>query len=152
MPNPGKYFQKVIISRIFWKIFPGFFLNYWYRVINEDYFWKNFPAEFPGYLLRKKQFSKPSHDSEGFPDNFSRRILSIPTQEKIKKIVWKFSRYPSQSWPGFSEFQFLFFKVVDLNPRLWKKFPEKPLTHAPKICQYGLRPLTLRVEHPEELV
>ena len=51
--------------------------------MNEEHFWKIFPAEFHDYLLKKKRFWKSGHDSEGFMENFSRQISSIPTQEKM---------------------------------------------------------------------
>ena len=75
--------NRVVTQRVSWKIFPGFFQNVWFRVMNEEHFWKIFPAEFHDYLLKKKRLWKSDHDSEGFLENFSRQISSIPTQEKM---------------------------------------------------------------------
>ena len=191
--------------------------------MNEEHFWKIFPAEFHDYLLKKKWFWKSGHDSEGFLENFSRQISSIPTQEKmLKKIVWKnfpeillshhpkivnfnfyfkscilekFSKNSPVSRPKILKMAFgnIFQKTSWFTTRIfrcdqfwtqifekgylrgllwyhvqvhqpatywcymtysnfrpwwrhkrvktffWKNFPENPLTHAPIICQYGLR-------------
>ena len=66
------------------KIFPDFFqiLQFW--GMTQGIFRKIFPGKFHEYLPMKKYFfPKTGHDSEAFPENFSRRISDATSQEKV---------------------------------------------------------------------
>ena len=66
------------------KIFPDFFQILQFRGMTQGIFRKIFPGKFHEYLPMKKYFfPKTGHDSEAFPENFSRRISYTPTQEKV---------------------------------------------------------------------
>ena len=125
--------NRVVTQRVSWKIFPGFFQNVWFRVMNEEHFWKIFPAEFHDYLLKKKRFWKSGHDSEGFMENFSRQISSIPTQEKcFKKIVWKnFPEILLSHHPKIVNFNFY------LKSCILEKFSKNSPESWPKILKMG---------------
>ena len=73
------------------KIFPDFFQILQFRGMTQGIFRKIFPGKFHEYLPMKKYFfPKTGHDSEAFPENFSRRISYTATHEKvfINKFWW----------------------------------------------------------------
>ena len=97
--------------------------------------WKIFPKN--GRSLRAfsgkyfQAFSKlliSGHQWGVILEKFSRRILSLPSQEKNKKnCLEKISRCLSESWPGFSVFEFLF-QILDYG----KIFQKKNLESRPE--------------------
>ena len=99
--------------------------------------WKIFPKN--GRSLRAfsgkyfQAFSKlliSGHQWGVILEKFSRRILSLPSQEKNKKnCLEKISRYPSESWRGFSEFEFIF-QILDYG----KIFQKKPWVKTRKFA------------------
>ena len=76
--------KRAVTQGISRKLFPGVFqiLQFW--GVTQGIFRKLFPGKFHEYLPMKKYFfPKTGHDSEAFPETFSRRISYAPTQEKV---------------------------------------------------------------------
>ena len=76
--------KRAVTQGISRKLFPGVFqiLQFW--GVTQGIFRKLFPGKFHEYLPMKKYFfPKTGHDSEAFPETFSRRISYATTQEKV---------------------------------------------------------------------